>query len=412
MRTRLRLPPAGTALACAFAAALLPTAAPAQDAFTRLTDIRPGTQSGVPGLSATIWNGDLYFIGYVGNFDSRIFRWDGEASPVEVAGAGAMPDEPVVFDGELYFRGGPFSDRELWRWDGVNPPVEALDLFASGSGGFPEELTVFGSELCFGANTASGHEPLCWTGSGAPTNFDIRPGTSGSNADTFAVVDGKLYFTAYDDATGSEGYEYTGTGQPALVGDLRPGTGSGNPRNWSALGDDLYFVASDEGGQGRVFHRLAGELPEQDDFALDVEGEAGAAGGAYWVPGHDDDDTTPYVHRYDGLAATRLRPSVTFADSFLLHRGAVYFVAGFSSPSRDLWRWCGSESVELVSTIFASSDDALTGGRLLEFDGRLVFSATQGLTTGSELWVLDAMTPLFCHGFDGEGIAAWSDSVP
>ena len=54
--------------------------------------------------------------------------------------------------------------------DGVNPPVEALDIHASGNGGTPQELTVLGSQLCFGAYTSSGYEPLCWTGSGSPTN--------------------------------------------------------------------------------------------------------------------------------------------------------------------------------------------------------------------------------------------------
>ncbi|MEO8195657.1 MAG: hypothetical protein ABI689_02930 [Thermoanaerobaculia bacterium] len=386
---------------------------PAQDLFTRITDLRPGSLDGVPALDAVVWSDALYFVGFVGSGDSSIYRYDGVNAPQIVAGSNVFPEEVVVYDGDLHFRGGPAGDRELWRYDGVATPLEVLDLLQPGEGS-PKFLTPFGSLLCFRTATLSlGEEPACWDGLTTPTPFDIRAGEPGSSAQNFSVQGGVLYFDARDDVNGAEGRVYTGTGTPTLLADLLPGLPSSHPEDWATLGSDLYFSASDSGGQGRLFRKPDGLPPVADPLALDLEGGVTAYDGALFVAGHEDEDGggSNYLWRYTGTTLTPLQPSVTFANRFLPFANALYFTAGVDTPSRDLYRWCGSESVELLSVDFFGPNDSI-GAKLVPFGDKIYLAADNGLTTGSELWSFTPSTAIFCDGFGESATSRWNQTVP
>jgi len=381
-----------------------------QDLFTRITDLRPGTPNGVPTLDAVVWNGELYFVGFVGSGDASLYRYDGVNPPQIVPGSNVFPEEVMIFDGDLHFRGGPSGDRELWRYDGVAPPLEVLDLTTPGQGA-PTFLTSFGSQLCFRSDSTAGTEPTCWDGQTPPTTFEIRPGVGGSSPESFAVYDGALYFDALDDTVGSEGRVYDGSGVPTLLADLRPGVLGSNPEDWTPVGDDLYFSASDEDGQGRLFRKPAGLAPERDPLTLDLEGGLTFHDGAFFVAGHVDEEAAQHLWRYSPTGLTRLQPSVTFANRFLAFANALYFTAGVDTPSRDLYRWCGSESVELLSVDFADPNDSI-GHKLLPFGDKIYLTADNGLTTGSELWSFAPRTAIFCDGFGEETAGRWSSTAP
>lgn len=383
---------------------------PAQDLFTRITDLRPGTLNGVPTLDAVVWNGALYFVGFVGSGDSSLYRYDGVNPPQIVAGSNVFPEELVIYGGDLHFRGGPSGDRELWRYDGVAAPLEVLDITTPGEGS-PTFLTPFGDLLCFRSESPAGTEPTCWDGLTPPTTFEIRPGVGGSSPESFAVHDGALYFDALDDTLGSEGRVYTGSGVPTLLADLRPGALGSNPEDWVTVGSDLYFSASDTNGQGRLFRKPDGLPPVADPLALDLEGGLTFHDGALFVAGHEDEEAAQHLWRYTAATLTRLQPSVTIANRFLPFANALYFTAGIDTPSRDLYRWCGSESVELLSGDFADANDSI-GARLVPFGAKIYLAADNGLTTGSELWSFAPRTAIFCDGFGDSATARWSSTTP
>lgn len=394
---------------CVFAASPLA----AQDLFTRIADLRPGTQSGLLFLDAAVWNGALYFAGQDDASGLDLWRYDGIQPPALVAGSeGVKPQGLVVHDGALYFRGGPANDRELWRYDGVALPQEALDIFGGTHSG-PAGLTSYGDLLCFNGTTSAGSELMCWDGLTAPTVFDVRPGPEGSSPEGLAARLGELYFSAYEPTAGNELWVYSGVGSPTVL-DLVPGAGSSGPTEFTTVGTDLYFVGAVD-GELRLFRREPALPPVEIEPTLDVQGGLGSFAGALYVAGFSDIVPGAGLFRYDAAAPdplTGIQGLTTFADSFLEFEGALYFVAGPFPPFTDLYRHCnGSESVQLVSTLFGDDDHYIDHG-LVAFGGRIYFSAVEELTAGRELWALDPMQPIFCSGFPGGDAADWSALVP
>jgi ELWxxDGT repeat protein len=406
----MRPPSSFAAILCVLTSAAA-CAALADDVFTRVTDLRPGVPSGVPRLSALVHDDAFWFIGTLDDFDTRIFRYDGVNPPVEQAGTNVNPDELVRFGGEFVFRGGGLSDRELWRWDGISAPFEAFDLLGSGSG-FPEELTVVGDELCFDGLTPQGHELVCWDGLTSPTTFDIWTGSNGSDPEALAAVGGKLYFEAYEPGSGGEPRVYEGTGPPALLADVRPGTGATLAQSFVEYAGDLYFAANEGSGQLRLMRKPPGLPPVADPNGLGVRGEIAVHAGALLFPGFEDGDGSVSLHYYQEDVLRRLQPVIHYADSYLPFANALYFVAGEATIDRDVWRWCGGESVERVSDGFASNQAWIGEGGLVAFDGKILLAANDGQGTGTELWSLAPMTAIFCSGFLAGDTAEWSAVAP
>lgn len=391
-------------------ASTLAGAALADDLFTRITDLRPGAPSGVPRLSGLVYDEAFWFIGTLDDFDTRIYRYDGVLPPVEQAATNVNPDELLRFGGEFVFRGGGLSDRELWRWDGVGAPFEAFDLLGSGSG-FPEELTVVGDELCFDGVTPQGHELVCWDGVSSPTTFDLWAGSNGSDPEALATVGGKLYFEAYEPLAGGEPRVYEGTGPPALVADVRPGTGASLAQGFVEYGGDLYFAANEGSGQLRLMRKPPALPPVADPNGLGVRGELTVHAGALLFPGYEDGQSV-YLRHYKDDALTRLEPAIAYADSFLPFANALYFVAGDATVDRDVWRWCGGETVERVSDGFASNQAWIGEGGLVPFDGRILLAAKGLDGAGTELWSLAPMSAIFCSGFLPGDVGEWSAVAP
>ena len=75
----------------------------------------------------------------------------------------------------------------------------------------------------------------------------------------------------------------------------------------------------------------------------------------------------------------------------------------------ELFRYCGSGSVERVTDQFADASYVTSSVTL--FQGRLYFSASEA-ATGQELWAIDPLTAVFCGGFEDGHDDDWSAAVP
>jgi ELWxxDGT repeat protein len=222
---------------------------------------RLGFPSDTVAISAvTALGAELYFV-----LDSEtaewIYRGDGTA-------AGTRPVLQAACDC-LYFVGQTFFVRAgggvyftapgqygifLYRTDGtaagtvpVLPAADATDT--------PNPLALFtfqGDLYFFGFNPDTG-SPTQWIlyrlPAGASAAIPLK--TVGFQpydpvAPEFTVLDGRLYFRAWDPAHGFELWRTDGTSAgTVLVRDLAPGTASGDPRGLVAAGGRLWFSALD-----------------------------------------------------------------------------------------------------------------------------------------------------------------------
>lgn len=385
----------------------------------RITDLWPDGQSGVPNLDAAVLGDKLYFAATADGSDLDLWVYDGISAPSMVpGGAGLAPEELTVWQDALYFRGGPFADQELWRYDGVNPPVEVLDLIPPGSG-YPDHLTAFGPELCFNAFTSEtvGDELVCWDGATAPDVYELRAGIAGSSFEKPSVLGDTLYFDAYGDGVGSEPWAYEHFSPPTLVSDMVPGTGSSNPEDFAQVGGTIYFESS-ASSYPKVWSYDTLAPPALVSPTFRQQGGIASWGGRLIVDGYEGEGASlqggiPHLHvlRAGGFVRAPWSGggSISSAGGFLDHRNALYFRAGGSVTASDLFRYCGSGSVERVTDQFA--DVSYITSAATPFQGRLYFSANQA-ATGQELWALDPMTAVFCDGFEDGHDDGWSASVP
>ena len=376
----------------------------------RITDIQAGPSSSLSSLrNAAVLADKLYFGATDDGSNYDLWVYDGISSASIVpGGVGLEPEYLTEWEGALYFLGGPFADRELWRYDGVNPPAEELDLFAAGSGN-PEHLIVFGPELCFNALTseAVGDELVCWDGTNAPTVYDLRTGTAGSSFEKPAVIGDTLYFDAFGDGVGSEPWAYEGFSPPTLVGDLEPGTASSNPESFVGVGTTVYFRAGN-----RVWSADGVAPPAILSPTFTVQGGLASWHGRLLVDGHDDvagGQNQLHVLRAGSLVQAQWPGGSIFgAGDFLDHRNALYFHSGTSVTAGDLFRYSGCGGVERVTDLFA--DTSYVGGGLVLFQSRIYFFAFDD-TYGGELWAVDPQPALLCTGFE-IGDDDWSTSLP
>ena len=65
---------------------------------------------------------------------------------------------------------------------------------------------------------------------------DIQPGAGSSDPTDLKVFRGELYFTASNDAWGSEVWKVFANGAVALAGDIAPGAGDAHPYGFTAYG--------------------------------------------------------------------------------------------------------------------------------------------------------------------------------
>ena len=399
--------------------ATLPMVPPAAHAETavRITDLRPGAFSGVPGLDAAVFADKLYFAGTADGGFLDLWVYDGLAPATKVPGSDEIqPTYLTAWQGALYFLGGPTGDRELWRYDGVNPPAEVLDLLDPGSGS-PALFTPFGLELCFRASTPGlGAELVCWDGATAPDVYELRAGAAGSSPEALAVLGDRLYFGALVDATGREPWSHEIFLAPELVGDLRVGTPSSSPDSFVLHNGELHLRAADSSGQGRVWVDDGVTAPEVVSTTFDVEVGLASWNGRLLAGGFEEDGpggegpTGLYALRASGFVSTPWAGGpLPAANGFVAHRNALYFRATPSTNESDLFRYCGDGSVERVTDQFA--DFSFVDSRPVLFQGRLFFSVDDD-TFGRELWAIDPMTAVFCDGFDDGDSGDWSAAVP
>ncbi|MGL4462241.1 MAG: ELWxxDGT repeat protein, partial [Planctomycetia bacterium] len=294
----------------------------------------------------SVVGGLLYFSADDGATGRELWKTDGTAAGtmrvVDAAPgpASANPGDLVGAGGMVYFTTTPTtSSRELWRVDAASGAVRLLDgSFLAG------DLEEFNGRLLFRALSGAVGGQL-WTTDG--TVGGTVPVTDGSNGmyNPFELtnVGGLLYFRSLDATAGQELWRSDGTALGTVrVSDSVPGLEGSYPADLTNVAGVLYFRAF-LGGQDAGYFRIA--APDQPAVSF---------------------GTFPKFRNPFGTA------------NFTLYAGSVYFLADDGLLGQELWRVDpGSTAAVRVADILVGGDGSGIAG-LVELEGLLYFSATDG----------------------------------
>lgn len=226
------------------------------------TALRLGLPPDTVGVSnITALGPELYFF-LQSETASQVFRSDGTAAGTrrifqESAVCGSFGDESrfARAGGLVYFAACGDYDSYLYQTDGTaegtTRAVPAPDDTTSNSPE-PRALFEFQGDLYYFGSNPDGDSPVRWTLWRGRTGATAAPlkavGFSYYDPITpeFTVLNGRLYFRAWDPDHGFELWRTDGTAAgTVLVRDLAPGPVSGDPQGLVAAGGRLWFSALD-----------------------------------------------------------------------------------------------------------------------------------------------------------------------
>jgi ELWxxDGT repeat protein len=153
-----------------------------------------------------IYNSKVYFLetnsgsGSTGKLSEYV---PGSGTAVNIATTVSRPEYLAVFGSKLYFSAIESGDKELYSYDGATIELVA-DIHPTDSSS-PRDLTVSGSYLYFSADDGNhGRELWRYDGTNPPEMvMDINEGTD-SNPENLTDLNGVLYFSADDGVHGTE----------------------------------------------------------------------------------------------------------------------------------------------------------------------------------------------------------------
>jgi ELWxxDGT repeat protein len=347
------------------------------DGTQMVKDIRPGSDSSIPAspdIFANV-NGTLFFAANDGVHGLELWKTDGTelgttmVKDIAPAGASSSPRALVNVNGTLFFQANDGTHgRELWKSDGTPEGTVLVKDIRPGSGASrPNDISKMENVdgvLYFIANDGTyGYE--LWRSDGTPSGTtmvkDIRPGFGQSNPTNptkFANVNGTLFFSANDGATGYELWKSDGTPNgTVLVKDIHAGWNSSYIANLTNVNGLLFFIAND-GSTGT-------ELWRSD----------GTAAGTVLVKD---------IHPGSESSIAGYFPLVNFG-------GTLFFVANDGTHGPELWKSDSTGSnIQMLTNIFPVG----AGGNprsLIGFKGEVYFDAlgdiwkTDGTPAGTQI---------------------------
>jgi ELWxxDGT repeat protein len=260
----------------------------------------------------------------------------------------------AVFQNKLYTQADDgVHGRELWVYDGKNPPSMVADINPGAGSGWPFPMIVFNNKLHFGANDGTnGVELWEYDGTNPPSMVANINSSTSSSPDNFQIYNGKLYFAADNGTNGRELWIYDGVNPPYLVADICSGACGGLPIDaelkLTVFNGKLYFNAND-GTNGYELWSYDGSNPPS--MVADI---------------------------HSGAASS-------YPTELTEYYSQVYFTADDGANGIELWSYDGTNPPSMVWDINpgASSSNPQTFGI---YKGQLFFRADDG-THGTELWV-------------------------
>jgi len=387
-------------------------------------------------------NGTLYFVASDGTNGTELWRLN-NSGVAEIVGvtfggggirAGAKNSNPrdlTNVNGVVYFSADTDTGTGFWRILPSGMAELVVDKLAtSGQDAGPMTprtslLTNVNGILYFvAADSTNGNELWRVNASGAAELVEdavsgggLNPDSASSNPNLLINVNGTLYFTASNTATGEELWTVNGSGIAELVedsvsgGGIYPSNYSSSPKELTNYNGTLYFQAND-GTSGRELWRVpASRIAELVEDSIPLGGISPqfssypeflrTLNGTLYFQANDGTTGVELWRVTSSGIAERVNVSSTGTDinpglagsnprEFVNVSGTIYFIANNLLNGYELWRINASRDAELV-------EDAVPGGgirpgaggssptNMTNVNGVLYFQANDG-TNGFELW--------------------------
>jgi ELWxxDGT repeat protein len=267
-------------------------------------------------------------------------------------------------NGILYFFADDGSGNSLWQTEGTLETTSKINT-PSTLEGFDNLINVDGDIFftAFDSASGTGRELYVYNGSSISLVQDINPGASSgidSNSQFF-VADGKLYFTANDGTFGNELWVTEGTSATTTrLTDIAASSASSDASRFvfASNGNNkaLYFTATNEGFNESVY---------QYNIVSDTVTQIGTG--------------------------TNELESDSLPNNLTLANGNLYFNAdGGASVSNSLWVIENAASSTTLTQVAASSafggGDAVGYAEFTAFNGTLYFVADDGTDNTNAIW--------------------------
>jgi ELWxxDGT repeat protein len=383
-----------------------------------VADINTGPAGSNP-AALTVFNGTLYFQATAGAGGAQLFTSDGTAAGTGLVktlnpGGSASPFDFTAFGGSLFFAANDgTSGTQLWKTDGTTDGTAEVTVLTGPFGTDPRvsDLTAAGGKLFF--STARGLAVSDGTAAGTaqvggPTN--VRYLTS---------FNGKVFFAGADQTGQSQLFASDGTAAGTAVVKMINPTGGSNPaakRNspesrFAVLDGAMYFGAFDDSAHGLQLWRTDGTAAgttkvldiNPDGFGTSsYRGNSGskiddveAINGRLFFSANDGPDGAQLWTSFGTATTTRMltrivngtRSSIPI-EGFIPGNGFTFFQADDGLHGSELWRTdgtpAGTSMIKDIRPGFITSNPH----DLAAFDGKVIFTANDG-QNGQEIWISD-----------------------
>ncbi len=175
-----------------------------------------------------------------------------DPSDAQLQNSGSAPQDftPLSATQVLFTAVTAETGRELWTTDGTLTGTLLLaDLYPGPASSDPIDLTVIDGEVWFWAYDGDDGPRQLWrtdgTSSGTMPLSVAYAKVSEIRSGELAKVNARLLFAGVDAAGGAELWRSNGAADTVRVKDINPGPGSSDPQHFTGVGGWLYFSAFD-----------------------------------------------------------------------------------------------------------------------------------------------------------------------
>ena len=364
-----------------------------EDGTVLVKDMNPGS-NGSGFLFPANYGNLLLFAGYTTANGYELWKTDGTEAgtqlvrDIEPGSASGQPAYMTVLNGSVYFQAySSTTGAELWRSDGTTAGTTlAKDLVPGTSGQFqlsgaPQDFAIVNGKLLFSAFSGTNGREL-WASDGTPENtvalgdFNTTPNggqTQDFNPSYFAVIGSRAVFNGTGTGTGPELWITDGTAAgTTLVKDIFPGDSGGNPNfgnpfGLTAIGDKAYFYARSAGTGYEPWVTDGTELGTVPLGDLNV-GAGDSMNGLY------------AVHEFTGYG-----DKVLFSAAGSGNGAEPWITDGTAAGTHILRDVAAGSSGSMTTGISSVFDDDESRSWFAVVNGRALFAANNG-QTGAELW--------------------------